>query len=159
METVRFYRNHKDPVEMAKRSIQRKAAILKKASGESSVYDTPVARQADLNIRKRERTDTRNHQAGQSGNNTCKAKHSFRADLIHAIVNRDQNQCAGKNADGSRCENRRWLDFHHVIPRAKGGKDTIENLVTLCRGHHQMRHHQPGSGFSGRKSIIAAQVL
>lgn len=28
------------------------------------------------------------------------------------------------------------LDPHHIKPRGSGGKDTVENLITLCRAHH-----------------------
>jgi 5-methylcytosine-specific restriction endonuclease McrA len=64
----------------------------------------------------------------------------YSAALVHGLTRRDQNQCTGKNPDGLRCENKRWLDFHHIIPRSHGGKDTLENMTTLCRAHHQMYH-------------------
>ena len=28
------------------------------------------------------------------------------------------------------------IDIHHIISRGKGGKDTIENLMALCREEH-----------------------
>lgn len=31
---------------------------------------------------------------------------------------------------------RKNLEVHHIIPRAKGGTDSIENLVTLCKHCH-----------------------
>jgi 5-methylcytosine-specific restriction endonuclease McrA len=38
---------------------------------------------------------------------------------------------------------RMFLIVHHVIPRSKGGKDTLDNLQTLCfRCHEDM----PGGG-------------
>jgi Domain of unknown function (DUF222)/HNH endonuclease len=38
------------------------------------------------------------------------------------------------------CENRRFLDAHHVHHWAKGGPTTLENLLLLCRGHHRLVH-------------------
>ncbi|MBI3556086.1 MAG: HNH endonuclease, partial [Deltaproteobacteria bacterium] len=45
-----------------------------------------------------------------------------------------------KDAENKRCESTRWLDSHHITPVRKGGADTLENLTTLCRAHHQMGH-------------------
>jgi predicted restriction endonuclease len=30
------------------------------------------------------------------------------------------------------------LDPHHIIKRSQGGHDVKENVVTLCRKHHDM---------------------
>jgi hypothetical protein len=38
------------------------------------------------------------------------------------------------------CENRRFLDAHHVHHWARGGPTTVENLVLLCRRHHRLVH-------------------
>lgn len=29
---------------------------------------------------------------------------------------------------------------HHIIPRKEGGRNDVENLVTLCPNHHYMVH-------------------
>jgi 5-methylcytosine-specific restriction protein A len=41
---------------------------------------------------------------------------------------------------GVRCAQRRWLHYHHIIPKHQGGPDTLENLITLCSAHHKMEH-------------------
>ena len=38
------------------------------------------------------------------------------------------------------CENRRFLDAHHVHHWARGGETTLANLVLLCRRHHRLLH-------------------
>ena len=38
------------------------------------------------------------------------------------------------------CENRRFLDAHHVHHWARGGSTTLGNLVLLCRRHHRLVH-------------------
>jgi hypothetical protein len=38
------------------------------------------------------------------------------------------------------CENRRFVDAHHVHHWAHGGETTVENLVLLCRRHHRAVH-------------------
>jgi hypothetical protein len=31
-------------------------------------------------------------------------------------------------------------DVHHILPVSKGGKDVLDNLITLCPNHHRMVH-------------------
>jgi 5-methylcytosine-specific restriction endonuclease McrA len=38
------------------------------------------------------------------------------------------------------CENRRFLDAHHVHHWARGGPTALANLVLLCRRHHRLVH-------------------
>jgi hypothetical protein len=38
------------------------------------------------------------------------------------------------------CENRRFLDAHHVHHWARGGPTRIDNLLLLCRRHHRLVH-------------------
>jgi hypothetical protein len=38
------------------------------------------------------------------------------------------------------CENRRFLDAHHVHHWARGGPTTMGNLLLLCRRHHRLVH-------------------
>ncbi len=33
------------------------------------------------------------------------------------------------------------IDPHHIKTRGSGGDDTLENLICLCRRHHNMAHH------------------
>jgi len=38
------------------------------------------------------------------------------------------------------CENRRFLDAHHVHHWSRGGPTTLGNLLLLCRRHHRLVH-------------------
>ena len=38
------------------------------------------------------------------------------------------------------CENRRFVDAHHIRHWARGGETTLDNLVLLCRRHHRAVH-------------------
>lgn len=33
------------------------------------------------------------------------------------------------------------VEFHHIVPKAKGGQTDLTNLVVLCPNHHKMLHH------------------
>jgi hypothetical protein len=76
---------------------------------------------------------------------------------------RDKGQCGFVSADGRRCTERTFLEFHHVIPYARGGRATIDNISLRCRRHNQYeaelvfgprqtagpeprRSHEPGRG-------------
>jgi len=48
---------------------------------------------------------------------------------------RDDGRCAFVGAKG-RCEERGFLEFHHLVAFAEGGATTTENLQLRCRSHH-----------------------
>jgi hypothetical protein len=49
---------------------------------------------------------------------------------------KDSGRCAFVSVDGHRCGERRFIEFHHVIPRAAGGKPTVDNIQLRCRAHN-----------------------
>jgi hypothetical protein len=57
----------------------------------------------------------------------------------HAVNLRDQGQCTYE-INGKRCENKRWIEMHHIVTRVAGGNHSAENLRTLCSAHHKMIH-------------------
>jgi 5-methylcytosine-specific restriction endonuclease McrA len=59
------------------------------------------------------------------------------AAVQRAVWARDGGQCAYVSADGHRCEERGQLELDHIVPVAKGGESTVENLRLLCRAHNQ----------------------
>jgi hypothetical protein len=54
-----------------------------------------------------------------------------------AVCQRDGDQCAFVSRDGHRCTERTFLEFHHILPYAKGGLATVENISLRCRRHNQ----------------------
>jgi len=54
-----------------------------------------------------------------------------------AVCQRDGGQCAFVSRDGRRCTERTFLEFHHILPYAKGGLSTVENVSLRCRRHNQ----------------------
>jgi hypothetical protein len=65
--------------------------------------------------------------------------------IKHQVHFRDGFQCTHVTSNGKRCTNSRYLDLHHIVPVAFGGRDVPENLVTLCWQHHrqQPQHISP----------------
>ena len=58
------------------------------------------------------------------------------AAVRRAVWLRDLGRCAFVGESGRRCEERAYLEFHHVKPFAVGGRDTVENIEIRCRRHN-----------------------
>ena len=60
------------------------------------------------------------------------------AAVERAVWARDGGRCAYVSHDGHRCEERGTLELDHIIPVARGGESTVENLRLLCRPHNRL---------------------
>ena len=49
-----------------------------------------------------------------------------------AVSRRDDGQCGFVAHDGQRCEERTFLEFHHLQPYALGGPASVENISLRC---------------------------
>lgn len=70
------------------------------------------------------------------------------AGVRRAVWRRDGGQCTFVSDQGHRCGSRRFLEYDHVEPVARGGKATVEGIRLRCRAHNQFeaeRHF--GAGF------------
>ncbi len=52
-----------------------------------------------------------------------------------AVLRRDRGRCVVPG-----CRNARYVDVHHIVPRAAGGKHTPSRLSVLCSAHHKAAH-------------------
>jgi hypothetical protein len=71
-----------------------------------------------------------------------------------AVTARDEARCAFIADDGRRCGTTAFLEFHHVVPFARGGPPTEGNIALRCRAHN---------GFEaeldfGRRELVPGQV-
>ncbi len=57
--------------------------------------------------------------------------------LRRLVLDRDDHRCQGPG-----CGHTRFLEIHHRIPVALGGRTDMENLVTLCSGCHRGLHRR-----------------
>jgi 5-methylcytosine-specific restriction endonuclease McrA len=60
------------------------------------------------------------------------------ANVKRAVYVRDGGRCTFVGDHGHRCETRDLLQFDHIIPEAKGGTSTEDNLRLRCRSHNQL---------------------
>jgi hypothetical protein len=58
------------------------------------------------------------------------------AEVKRAVFLRDLGRCAFVSPDGRRCNERAFLEFHHVRPYAAGGEATAANIQLRCRRHN-----------------------
>lgn len=58
------------------------------------------------------------------------------ASVKRAVWIRDRGRCAFIAANGRRCDDRGFLEFHHVAAYAKGGQATVGNIALRCRAHN-----------------------
>src|SRR5262249_29402194 len=52
------------------------------------------------------------------------------------VWSRDGGACSFEGTDGHRCGSRHQLQLHHLVPFAKGGPATVENLKLVCARHN-----------------------
>jgi hypothetical protein len=62
------------------------------------------------------------------------------ASALHKVNLRDEGRCQFRDVQGKACDNTRFTEIHHRVPRSKGGTHEPTNLTTLCSGHHKAVH-------------------
>ena len=86
---------------------------------------------AELSRKKFAATERPRRSRGQSDESR-----NIPAAVRRAVSARDRGRCAFVSCDGRRCNERRFLEFHHVVPYAAGGKPTVDNIQLRCRAHN-----------------------
>jgi hypothetical protein len=64
-----------------------------------------------------------------------RATQSIPPALRRAVLRRDNGRCTVTG-----CRHATFVDVHHLVPRADGGRHLSENLITLCSAHHRAIH-------------------
>jgi hypothetical protein len=59
------------------------------------------------------------------------------AHVRRAVRARDGDQCTFVIDRGRRCAERKFLEFDHEVPAARGGEATLSNIRLRCRAHNQ----------------------
>ncbi len=60
------------------------------------------------------------------------------AEVRRVVLLRDGGRCTFVSESGHRCNARRFLEFDHIEPVARGGRSTVDNVRLLCHGHNQL---------------------
>jgi hypothetical protein len=86
---------------------------------------------ADLSRRKFAATGRPRRSRGQSDRSR-----NIPAEVRRRVDVRDARRCRFVAPDGRRCDGRRFLEYHHVVPYAAGGQPTVDNIQLRCRAHN-----------------------
>jgi hypothetical protein len=80
------------------------------------------------------------------------------AKIRRAVWERDKGQCTFRSTAGRRCNERRFVEFDHAEPVARGGRATVEGMRLRCRTHNQYEAERAfGSDFMRLKREEASR--
>lgn len=123
--------------ELASRSLRRSATLeetIEYMADTTLFYKDPV--------QKAERVTQKKNPVPSESHGNCKVapeNETIPAAVKHAMNLRDRGECQEMTPDG-KCLSRRNTNGHHIISVAYGGESTLDNLITLCRFHPDVRH-------------------
>jgi len=89
---------------------------------------------------------------------TCRSSNPrhIPAHVKRAVWERDGARCTFVSESGRRCTARRFLEYDHVTPVARGGQATLANIRLRCRMHNQHDAERMfGAGFMSEKRAAA----
>jgi hypothetical protein len=84
-------------------------------------------------LAKKKFADTRNPRPSRG---TKPRPRHVAASVKRAVWLRDLGRCAFIAPGGHRCNERRFLEFHHLDPYALGGEATVDRIALRCRRHN-----------------------
>ncbi len=124
------------------------------AGGVSEVVDPAVAEMFDCDHQHVGRVDggseeaTSSHMGASTPAEKRRATQTIPPAIRRQVVRRDRKRCVVPG-----CANHRFLDVHHLDPRAEGGSHDPERLALVCGAHHRAAHRGSlwidGSGSAG----------
>jgi len=81
------------------------------------------------------------------------------SDVKRAVWKRDRAQCTFVSDDGRRCQERKGLQFDHVLEVARGGEASASDIRLRCRAHNQFTAERTfGSEFMRHKRTAAMEA-
>jgi hypothetical protein len=129
----------RDPLRKAERAMQRKEA---RSPAGRDVSTTTRPEHVSANGLATENHSAPGHKRTESketGRSSRPKRTATPAAVRHATALRDQGQCRESLADGTRCPERFNLERDHRVPVCRGGANTVDNEVWICRRHNRLR--------------------
>ena len=86
-------------------------------------------------------------------------KRHIAAEVRREVWVRDLGRCTFVSTAGRRCNERRFLEFDHVEPVARGGRATVDGIRLRCRAHNQYEAERAfGAEFMSRRRGAASDA-
>ena len=87
-----------------------------------------------------------------------KATRTVPAAVKRVVWVRDLGRCAFVGSSGHRCNERRFVEFHHVDPYALGGDATVDGIQLRCRSHNDYEGRLYFGRRRGGAELVPEQV-
>jgi hypothetical protein len=87
------------------------------------------------------------------------ARRHIPSHVRRAVWRRDGGRCTFVSDSGHRCKARKFLEFDHIEPIARGGWSTVANMRLRCRAHNQLEAGRAFGAEFMRRKREAAQSL
>lgn len=114
----------------------RKAQALMRHRVPNGDPATIVDQALDALIREVEKTKCARVARPRANPATAVGSRHIPSSVKRAVWKRDDARCVFEGPNRQRCGAIEFLEFHHVIPYARGGKATVENIELRCRAHN-----------------------
>ena len=95
----------------------------------------------------KQKAATTDRPRGPAGGDTSSNSRHVPAAVRREVWRRDGGRCAFRSRSGRHCGEESFLEFHHVVPYATGGRATTDNIELRCRAHNE---HESEQFFAGR---------
>ncbi|HEU5061092.1 MAG TPA: HNH endonuclease signature motif containing protein [Kofleriaceae bacterium] len=92
--------------------------------------------------------------APRAAKKRCSDARTVPREVRRQVASRDGMQCSFVSQDGRRCEETGFLELDHVVPVARGGEGSVENVRLLCRTHNQYEAER----ILGREAVLAGRA-
>lgn len=141
IETAQLIRRAQAIVSQNRREHQDLSRTIHQVFQDFVSRHDPVEKAKRIKLRKANREIVSNRDSLKVSVRTEKPNHDpLNAAETHEVNLRDERKCRQLLENGKRCNEDRWIDYHHIVPRKNGGSNHPDNLVTLCRFHHDLIH-------------------
>src|SRR5438445_8698698 len=91
----------------------------------------------------------------RASHGTAPGSRDIAAKVRRTVWLRDGGRCAFMSKSGRRCNERAFVQFHHVDPHGVGGEATVGNIQLRCRAHNAYE----GELFYGRGRPMERRTL